>query len=120
MESLEKKLERIRQANWEWQKPYYQKQSQDAAIQLRLDPSVARGKFRPHPQDPKIHLAHPTTIRALKKNIILGGDDFLEFEEIRACGQCQKEEDQQFWHFCPHCESPWETQEKSGQNGSQL
>ena len=107
MGELEKKAEQIKQAHLEFQRPYYQKQPQNAQVHLKPDPSISPGKFKPHPSLPGTYLAHPTTLRALKKDILLAGEDFEEFEDIQSCTSCKERVDRQFWHFCPHCESSW-------------
>ena len=105
---LNKKFAQIRQANWEGKKPFYQSSAQEANVQLLPDPSINPGKFKPHPTSPHCYLAHPTTIRAVKKDMLLGGEDFLEFAQTAPCPSCRQTVDQQFWHFCPFCESRWE------------
>ena len=107
MSELEKKTEQIKRANFEFQRPYYKKQSQNSQVHLKPDSSINPGKFKPHPSLCLVYLAHPTTIRALKKDILLGGEDFGEFEDIQSCQSCQKRLDRQFWYFCPYCESSW-------------
>ena len=107
MDELAKKLEQIKQANWHGQKPYYQQRAQNAQVQVKPDPSVGRGKFKPDPRSLGAYLAHPMTIRALKKDLLLAGDDLLAFAQSQPCPSCHTTVDRQFWNFCPHCEAPW-------------
>lgn len=73
-------------------------------LKLKADPQIERGKFRPDPQNPGIYFAHPETIRALRPEIILAGD-VDEFHELVSCPSCHEKWDQQFWRYCPHCET---------------
>jgi len=84
--------------------PLYQiDQSEEFKLQIIPDKMVAPALFIPT-LDPKKYKAHPTTIRALKKNIFTGGDEFIDLECIINCSSCKRECDLQFWHFCPYCE----------------
>ena len=76
MSELEKKTEQIKRAHLEFQRPYYQKQPQNSKAHLKSDSSISPGKFKPHPSLCQVYLAHPITIKALKKDILLGGEDF--------------------------------------------
>ena len=107
MDQLEKKLLQIKQANWESKRPYYQQYSQNTQAHMRPNSSISRGKFKPHPKLLGIYQAHPVTIRALKKDILLAGEDFSQFQDSRPCESCKQVVDRQFWHFCPYCESSW-------------
>lgn len=83
---------------------------EDISIPLRADRSVTPGMFRPDPLIPGGHLAHPTTLAALKKDIFAVGDElFSDLEQIVDCDGCKRKIDTQFWHFCPHCESPFKS-----------
>lgn len=73
-------------------------------INIRPDISIARGKFIPT-LNPKEYKAHPVTIKAMRKEIFMGGDDFVDLECIIHCDSCKTEVDLQFWHFCPFCEA---------------
>lgn len=107
MNDLEKKVEQIKRANIESQKPCYQEQPRNFKVHIKPDSSIGRGKFKPHPAFPGKYLAHPVTMRALKKDILLAGEDFTEFEDFQRCESCGEVMDRQFWHFCPYCESSW-------------
>ena len=87
--------------------PLYQdKPNQEVRVDIIPDKSVATAKFLPHDQKQGCFKAHPTTIAAMRKDIFVAGDEeFKDLEKIVICSGCQKQLDQQFWIFCPHCES---------------
>ena len=74
-------------------------------INIKPDVSVARGAFIPHPLLPNEYRAHPITIRAMRKEIFMGGDDFVDLECLYTCASCKTQIDVQFWYFCPYCEA---------------
>jgi hypothetical protein len=79
---------------------------QEVRVDIVPDKSVAIAKFLPHDHIPGHFKAHPTTIAAMRKDIFVAGDEeFKDLEKIVNCSGCQKKLDQQFWIFCPHCES---------------
>jgi len=74
-------------------------------VNLQPDLEISRGMFLPNPLLPGTFRAHPVTIRALKKDIMVGGFEFDDLEDIHICGSCKHKLDRQFWHFCPFCEA---------------
>lgn len=74
-------------------------------VQLRPKESMDRGLFWPDPLIPGGYIAHPVTIRAVRKDIFMAGEEFIDLEVLYQCYSCKKEIDLQFWHFCPYCES---------------
>lgn len=72
-------------------------------VQIFPDKTIGPGKFRPHPLVPGSFKAHPQTIAAVRKDIFLGGEDFVDLEEIIECEGCKESIDKQFWAFCPFC-----------------
>lgn len=81
---------------------------EDISVHLRADKSVTPGMFKADPLIPGGYLAHPVTLRALKKDIFAVGDEvFSDLEFITECTGCKRQIDIQFWHFCPHCEAPF-------------
>lgn len=74
-------------------------------VNIRPDKSVSPGMFKPDPFIQGAYKAHPITIKALKKDIFMGGDEFCDLEDLYKCLSCSKEIDLQFWHFCPYCEA---------------
>ncbi|MDH5580483.1 MAG: hypothetical protein OEY33_01120 [Bdellovibrionales bacterium] len=74
-------------------------------VELRPKEDMARALFKPDPLIPGGYIAHPVTIRAVRKDIFLAGEDFIELEILYTCWSCKKELDLQFWHFCPYCEA---------------
>jgi hypothetical protein len=87
---------------------YEQYPCQEVRVQILPDKSVAAAKFLPHDSIPGSFKAHPTTIAAMRKDLFIGGtEEFSDLEKIVLCSGCQKEIDQQFWIFCPYCETKY-------------
>lgn len=78
-------------------------QPQEFSVNIRPNNSVTLGKFKADPLLPGGYIAHTQTIRALKKDIFMAGDDFVDLEQIIQCESCKTQVDMQFWYFCPHC-----------------
>lgn len=80
-------------------------QREEVRIHVRPNESVSRGMFKPDPLLPGGHLAHPVTIRAMRKDLFLLGDDFVDLQLDYQCTGCKKVLDLQFWELCPYCET---------------
>jgi len=78
---------------------------EEAQVKILPDNNISPGLFIPSPNNLKIYFAHSTTIRALKTNLFMAGDDFEDLEIIYTCEQCDNRLDLQFWKFCPYCEA---------------
>jgi hypothetical protein len=89
--------------------PLYQTHPhQEVRVEILPDKSVAAAKFLPHDLNPGCYKAHPTTIAAMRKDLFIGGtEEFSDLEKLVTCSGCQKEIDQQFWIFCPYCETKY-------------
>ena len=74
-------------------------------VNIIPDKSIAPALFIPDKLDPKKFRAHPVTIRAMRKDLFMGGEDFVDLECLITCASCKTEVDIQFWHFCPYCEA---------------
>lgn len=74
-------------------------------VQILPDTTIAPAKFIPDLLRPNVFKAHPITIRAMRKELFMGGVDFVDLECIRICDSCRHEIDLQFWQFCPYCEA---------------
>jgi hypothetical protein len=74
-------------------------------VHIIPDKSVSPAAFVPDPIDPKKFRAHPTTIKAMRKDLFMGGEDFVDLECLITCASCKRQLDLQFWHFCPYCEA---------------
>ena len=76
------------------------------AANLPLFNSVpSPAKFIPDPLQTNVFRAHPVTIRAMRKELFMGGENFVDLECLRICDSCKHEIDLQFWKFCPYCEA---------------
>ncbi len=101
----EKILELFAQERWDYQAPVYDMGSPDSGnVQIRPDKTVSLGNFKPDPLIPGGYTAHPTTIRAMKKDIFVAGNDSEITEIPYICEGCKRQLDIQFWNFCPYCE----------------
>lgn len=78
---------------------------EEIKVQIRPNAQVEPAKFIPDPMIPGGYIAHPTTIRAIRKDIFLAGEEFEELEKLYVCESCNREIDLQFWLFCPYCEA---------------
>lgn len=76
-------------------------------VQIIPDKSVKRALFIPDPLNPKKFKAHPITIAAMRKELFMGGEDFVDLECLIKCESCHTTIDIQFWKFCPHCEASY-------------
>lgn len=106
-EELYKKILSYKNHSWDLsdQQQIFQKTpAQTAQVNLRPNKDVAPALFKPDPLLPGGWIAHPVTIRAVKADIFMAGDDFIDLEALYTCESCKKELDIQFWNFCPHCE----------------
>lgn len=74
-------------------------------VNVKPDTNIARAKFIPDKLLPNVFYAHPVTIRAMRKELFMGGVDFIDLECLRICDSCKQKIDLQFWHFCPYCEA---------------
>ena len=82
---------------------------EDIKINIRPNKEIAPALFKPDPLIPGGHIAHPTTIRAMRKEIFCTGFDVDLNEKLIICHSCKQELDLQFWHFCPFCEASLST-----------
>lgn len=76
---------------------------QEIKVNIRPDPKVPAAKFIPDPLLPGGWKAHPTTIRAMRKDLFMVGEGFEDLEVLYQCS-CGQVIDLQFWIFCPYCE----------------
>lgn len=85
--------------------PQFSDLQEQYKVSIKPDKTVARGAFIPNLLLPNEYRAHPITIRAMRKEIFMGGDDFIDLECLYTCASCKTQIDVQFWHFCPYCEA---------------
>jgi hypothetical protein len=94
-----KKLEsKVQQPLFDHEKP------ENIKIKLRVDETISPGRFKADPIIPGGHVANSLTIRAMRTDLFVFGDEFEDLEAIYTCG-CGQEIDVQFWKFCPFCAS---------------
>lgn len=74
-------------------------------VNITPDKNVPPASFIPDLLNPKKFRAHPVTIRAMRKDLFMGGEDFVDLECLITCASCKKQLDLQFWQFCPYCEA---------------
>ena len=74
-------------------------------VNIIPDKSIRPASFIPDSLNPKKFRAHPVTIKAMRKELFMGGEDFIDLECLITCASCKTELDVQFWHFCPFCEA---------------
>jgi len=81
-------------------------------VNILPDTTVAPAKFIPDPLRPNVFRAHPVTIRAMRKDLFVGGAGFEDLEMLYHCASCKHQIDLQFWQFCPYCEAPIKLERK--------
>jgi hypothetical protein len=74
-------------------------------VNIIPDKTISPASFIPDSLNPKKFRAHPVTIKAMRKELFMGGEDFVDLECLITCASCKTEVDVQFWHFCPYCEA---------------
>lgn len=76
---------------------------QEEKIQVHIlpDEKVSPGKFKPDPSLPNTYKAKPLTIRAMRKDLFLLGDEII-FTEIK-CRSCSQVLEKECWNLCPYC-----------------
>ena len=84
--------------------PLLKKEEETNSVRLLIDEKVKPSLFLPHPNMSNVYYANSLTIRAVKKNLFLGGEGFEDLEDFTKCLSCNSKIDRQFWHFCPYCE----------------
>tara|TARA_X000000950_G_C13879352_1_gene646219 strand:+ start:94 stop:432 length:339 start_codon:yes stop_codon:yes gene_type:complete len=85
-------------------KPLLDSRHQTNSVRLLVDEKIRPSLFQPHPTLPNVYYANSLTIRAVKKDLFLGGEGFEDLEDLTECLSCNSKIDRQFWHFCPFCE----------------
>ncbi len=96
----------MKATNMTGQQMFAREPIQEIKVQIRPHKEVPLGKFKTDPLIPGGYIAHPTTIRAMRKDLfIAGSDEFLDLEDKVTCHSCSQEIDRQFWIFCPFCEA---------------
>ena len=100
---MEEKLKRAKNAAG---KAQFSPDYEEVKVQINPDENISPGMFKPDFLRPGHYKAHPTTIRAMRKEIFsAGSDEFLDLEKSYICISCNKTLDLQFWTFCPYCEA---------------
>lgn len=80
---------------------------QEVKVAIRADKNVPPALFKPDPLLPGGYIAHPSTIKAMRRDIFVVGNDLDELTQEYQCECCKKQLDLQFWNLCPFCETPF-------------
>lgn len=88
------------------QEGYLLEQRQDLQVALRVDESVAPAMFKPDPWRPGGYVANSLTLRAVRPDIFVAGDEIEALALELPCPNCNVKLDYQFWRLCPHCAHP--------------
>lgn len=85
---------------------YYMDGHEEVKVEIYPDKSVSPSMFVPNKTLPGTYRAHPTTIRAMRKDLFanMHSEAFEELQYDYKCEGCSHIIDLQFWEFCPHCE----------------
>lgn len=78
-------------------------QPQELQIKIRPDKTIAIGLFKADPLLLSGFVAHPDTIRAMRKDIFVTDPELLDRGLMINCESCKQPLDCQFWHYCPFC-----------------
>jgi hypothetical protein len=102
----ESQLNKLKSYNNAFNTPLFETDNHETHhVNIIPDKTIRPALFIPDALNPKKFRAHPTTIKAMRKDIFMGGEDFIDLECLITCASCKIEIDAQFWHFCPYCES---------------
>jgi hypothetical protein len=101
LERAKKYLENLKNAG---NLPLLSKTAQTESVRLLADESVSPAMFKPHHSLPNTFFANQLTIRAVKRDLFMGGEGFDDLQKIVPCKACNRDIDQQFWSMCPYCE----------------
>jgi len=76
---------------------------QEVKVAIRPCSDVTPAMFKQDPLNPNGHIAHPDTIKAMRKDIFVAGEGFEDLQKEITCRSCKKIYDIQFWIHCPYC-----------------
>ena len=108
LKNPEKFYQKLMSVKQDGDAPYFQADpSETHLVKLRPKKDVPIPKFLPDPLVPGGWLAHPQTIKAVRADIFMGGDEFIDLEILYQCQSCHEKLDLQFWKWCPYCETPF-------------
>lgn len=88
-------------------RPAFGQELEEFDVRIRPNDNVELALFKPDPLLPGGYIAHTLTIKAMRKDLFMHGEDFVDLEHKYICEGCKKELDLQFWQFCPYCEKPF-------------
>lgn len=77
--------------------------AEEIKINIRPDKTIAIGLFKPDPILLSGFVAHPDTIRAMRKDLFVTDPDLLDRGLLINCDSCKQPLDCQFWLYCPFC-----------------
>ena len=70
-------------------------------VNIIPDKSVKAAMFLPIGENQ--YKAHPDTIQAMKKDIFVTSETYIEHKMLIKCKSCNCEIDMQYWNACPYC-----------------
>lgn len=76
---------------------------EELKVKIRPDKTVGIGLFKVDPLLLSGYVAHPDTIRAMRKDIFVTDPDLLDRSLFINCESCKQSLDCQFWLYCPYC-----------------
>ena len=91
------------------QKAFSACSSNEDTVQIRPDSSVTRAKIIADKIIPGSYRAHPSTIKAMRKDIFIAQNGIDDLEITYICKSCHNKIDLQFWEICPYCEESIDT-----------
>lgn len=97
--------EEIRKLENKTQQPQYEQSSEEFQVNIRVDESVGPAMFKPDPLIPHGYIANSLTVRAMRPDIFVLGDEINDLELLYKCPKCNHTSDKQFWKCCPYCAS---------------
>ncbi len=85
---------------------------EEVKVHIRPNENVRPALFQPDPLRPGGFMAHPLTIKAMRKDLFFASNDLSNLKDIYQCEKCQQELDLQFWLVCPYCETPFKLKDR--------
>jgi hypothetical protein len=98
-----KVLEYIKKLENQVEQPAFDlERREDIKVQFRVDEKIGPAMFKADPLIPGGYVANSLTIRAMRADIFVLGEDTEDLSTPYHCA-CRQEFDLQFWKLCPYC-----------------